>query len=124
MSGCADHETQLMRFEEDRARNMTSGKQTDLILLDFSNAFDKVNHLKLLYKLQKHGVQRKILGWIESFLMGRSQTVVLNGNSSDELQVFQGSPRGQSWVPSYSCSMTYQTACSPKFVLQMILQCT
>ena len=40
---------------------------------------------------------------------------------------YQGSPRGQSWVPSYSCSisMTYQTACSPKFVsLQMILQCT
>ena len=25
---------------------MTSGKQTDLILLDFSKAFDKVNHLK------------------------------------------------------------------------------
>ena len=120
-------ETQLIQLVEDLARNMTSGKQTDLILLDFSKAFDKVNHLKLLYKLQIHGVQGKTLGWIESFLMGRSQTVVLNGNNRMSCKFYQGSPRGQSWVPSYSCSrlMIYQTACSPKFdSLQMILQCT
>ena len=80
-------ETQLLQLIEDLARNMTEGKQTDLILLDFSKAFDKVNHLKLLYKLQVHGVQGKTLGWIESFLVGRSQTVVLDGESSDELPV-------------------------------------
>ena len=73
---------------------MTEGKQTDLILLDFSKAFDKVNHLKLLYKLQVHGVQGKTLGWIESFLVGRSQTVVLDGESSDELPVLSGVPQG------------------------------
>ena len=120
-------ETQLIQLVEDLARTMTSGRQTDLILLDLSKAVDKFNYLKLLYKLQMHGVQGKTFEWIESFLMGRSQTVVLNGNSSDELQVISGSPKGQSWVPSYSCTilMTYQTACSPKFVsLQMILQCT
>ena len=43
---------------------MISGKQTDLIFLDFSKTFDKVNHLKLLYKLQTHGVQSK------TFLIG------------------------------------------------------
>ena len=32
---------------EDLARNAGLGKQTDLILLDFSKAFDKVNHSKL-----------------------------------------------------------------------------
>ena len=73
---------------------MTEGKQTDLILLDFSKAFDKVNHLKLLYKLQVHGVQGKTLGWIESFLVGRNQTVVLDGESSDELPVLSGVPQG------------------------------
>ena len=87
-------ETQLIQLVEDLARNMTSGKQTDLILLDFSKAFDKVNHLKLLYKLQLHGVQGKTLRWIESFLIGRSQTVVLNGNNSDELPVSSGVPQG------------------------------
>ena len=87
-------ETQLLQLIDDLARNMTEGKQTDLILLDFSKAFDKVNHLKLLYKLQVHGVQGRTLGWIESFLLGRSQTVVLNGESSDELPVLSGVPQG------------------------------
>ena len=32
------------------ANNMQSGKQTDLILLDFSKAFDKVAHEKLLFE--------------------------------------------------------------------------
>ena len=88
------YETQFLQLIEDLALNMTGGKQTDLILLDFSKAFDKVNHLKLLYKLQVHGVQGKTLGWIESFLVGRSQTVVLDGESSDELPVLSGVPQG------------------------------
>ena len=77
---------------------MISGKPTDLILLDFSKAFDKANHLKLLYKLQS--VQGNTLRWIESFLVGRSQTVVLNGNSSDELQVSSGVPQGSVLGPT------------------------
>ena len=31
---------------EDLARNASAGKQTDIILLDFSKAFDKVSHSK------------------------------------------------------------------------------
>ena len=36
-------ETQLIMLIEDLARNASVGKQTDIILLDFSKAFDKVN---------------------------------------------------------------------------------
>ena len=79
---------------EDLARGMTSGKQSDLIILDFSKAFDKVNHLKLLYKLQLHGIQGKTLGWIASFLIGRTQCGVLDGDSSTELPVSSGVPQG------------------------------
>ena len=50
-------ETQLIKLVEDLALNLISGTQTDLILLDFSKAFYKVSHLKLLYKLKMHGVQ-------------------------------------------------------------------
>ena len=119
-------ETQLIQLVEDLSRNMISGKQTDLILLDFSKAFDKVNHLKLLYKLQTHGVQGKALRWIESFLVGRSQTVVLIAIVRMNSRSHQGSLKGQSLVPSYFCFilMTCQTACSPRFASsQMILQC-
>ena len=118
-------ETQLIQLVEDLSRNMISCKQTDLILLDFSKAFDKVNHLKLLYKLQTHGVQGKTLRWIESFLVGRGQTVVLNGNSLDELQVSSGVPQGSVLGPILFLLilMTCQTACSPRFASsQMILQ--
>ena len=73
-------------------------KQTDLILLDFSKAFDKVNHLKLLYKLSTFGITGNTLKWIEAFLIGRSQTVALEGESSKEVpvtsEVSQGSVLG------------------------------
>ena len=68
------------------------------MLLYFCKAFDKVNHLKLLYKTRVHGVQGKTLGWIESltesFLVGRSQSVVLDGERSDELPVLSVVPQG------------------------------
>ena len=44
-------ETQLIMLVNELASNIQHGKQTDLILLDFSKAFDKVSHEKLAYKL-------------------------------------------------------------------------
>ena len=87
-------ETQLIQLVEDLARNLTSGKHSDLIQLDFSKVFDKLSHLKLLYKLQVHGAQGKTLGWIENFLIGKTQSVVLDGDASTELPVSSGVPQG------------------------------
>ena len=44
-------ETQLIMLVDELSKNMQMGKQTDLILLDFSKAFDKVAHEKVLQKL-------------------------------------------------------------------------
>ena len=65
----------------------------DLILLDFSKAFDRVNHMKLLHKLHQHGARGSTLSWIKAFLSGRSQTVVLEGESSSEIPVNSGVPK-------------------------------
>ena len=87
-------ETQLTTLLEELARSASVGKQTDLILLDFSKAFDKVNHAKLLWKLHQYGIRGKALGWIRGFLGNRSQSVVLDGEESDSVPVTSGVPQG------------------------------
>ena len=86
--------TQLIQLEDELARKLSPGHQTDLILLDFSNAFDKVSHTKLLYKLHQHGVTSYTLNWIKAFLLGRTQCVALEGESSSHISVTSGVPQG------------------------------
>ena len=72
-------ETQLIMLVEDLARHAGLGKQTDLILLDFSKAFNKVNHSKLIWKLHNYGIQSTVLSWVVAFLGDRAQKVVVRG---------------------------------------------
>ena len=72
-------ETQLISTVQDFIKGIDDTKQTDVILLDFSKAFDKVPHLRLLKKLHHYGVQGSTQKWIASFLNGRSQKVQLSG---------------------------------------------
>ena len=87
-------ETQLIMLVEDLARNAGLGKQTDLILLDFSKAFDKVNHSKLIWKLHNYGIRSNVLNWIVAFLGDRAQKVVVGGEESDTVPVTSGVPQG------------------------------
>ena len=120
-------ETQLIMLVEDLARNAGLGKQTDLILLDFSKAFDKVNHSKLIWKLHNYGIRSNVLNWIVAFLGDRAQKVVVGGEESDTSQLHQEYRRGPSWDQScsLSTSMTYRIKLLPRYVsLRMTLQCT
>ena len=56
-------------------------------LLDFSKAFDKVAHEKLLLKLHYYGIRGDTLKWIEDILDDRKRTVVINGINSDKISV-------------------------------------
>ena len=69
-------------------------KQTDLIIMDFAKAFDKVPHRRLLYKLDSYGVRGSTHRWISSLLSVCSQQVVLDGLASDPVPVLSGVPQG------------------------------
>jgi hypothetical protein len=50
-------ESQLIITIDALAKSLAKGKQVDVILLDFSKAFDKVPHHRLLHKLDYYGVR-------------------------------------------------------------------
>ena len=57
--------------------------ETRGVFLDISKAFDRVWHNGLLFKLKQNGVNGHLLQLIKSFLSGRFQRVLLNGQTSD-----------------------------------------
>ena len=73
---------------------MNNGKQTDVIVMDFAKAFDKVGHRRLIEKMKYYGVGGKTNKWMEDFLAGRSQKVVLDGEKSYNADVLSGVPQG------------------------------
>ena len=76
-------ETQLLQFTTDIANILAADKQTDVLVMDFSKAFDKVGHGRLLQKLGHYGVRGKTQRWIRGFLSGRTQEVVVEGQHCD-----------------------------------------
>ena len=64
-------------------------QQTDLILLDFSKAFDKVRHEKLLLKLHQYGIRVNVLHWIKAFLSNRFQAVVMENEKPSQVAVIR-----------------------------------
>ena len=65
-------ETQLVEFVRDLAENMYAGHQTDVLVMDFSKAFEKIGHRRLFTKLQSYGVIGKMNSWIQNWLTDRS----------------------------------------------------
>ena len=66
----------------------------DHLVLDFVNAFDAVAHERLLAKVESYGITNGLQNWIRSFLEGRTQRVVVDGETSDAAAVKSGVPQG------------------------------
>jgi len=87
-------ESQLILTTNDIAKSLNNKSQVDMIIMDFSKAFDVVSHNRLLNKLKWYGINNKTHAWISSFLRGRVQRVVVGGEHSTWTDVASGVPQG------------------------------
>jgi uncharacterized protein (UPF0371 family) len=56
----------------------------DVVILDFSKAFDTVPHDKLMHKLEKYGIKGDLHKWLTSFLTKIEMRVVSEGEQSNK----------------------------------------
>ena len=87
-------QTALLKLCEDIYDIIDDSEITLLVLLDFSKAFDTVNHELLLAKLDILGFEKNTRDWILSYLSGRSQMVKTNTENSSWSPIINGVPQG------------------------------
>ena len=64
------------------------------VFFDIRKAFDSVPHRALLEKLERLDINPVLVRWICSYLMGRRQKVVVDGETSESISVDSGVPQG------------------------------
>ena len=84
----------LLSITDKLQRALDIGGEARVVQIDFSAAFDRVNHAGLLYKLRSVGVGGPVLSIIEEFLTDRTQRVCVDGCFSRSADVVSGVPQG------------------------------
>ena len=78
---------------------LESGKEARIVQIDFSAAFDRVNHLGIPYKLCSVGIVGSVLSILTQFLSNRSQQVMADGCRSKLVNVVSEVPQGSVFGP-------------------------
>ena len=89
-------ETQLILYTvNDLAHNREVGSITDVVILDFSKAFDTVSHKNFYIKsLVSALINARLVSCIQEFLLNRGQVVKVEGSESSRCCVLPGVPQG------------------------------
>ena len=77
---------------------LESIQEARIAQIDFSAAFDRVNHLGILYKLNSVGIGDSVLSVLTQFLSNRSQQVMVDSCRSKLVNVVSGVPQGVFWA--------------------------
>ena len=86
--------TALVKISDDIRLGMENRQATILTLLDFSNAFNSVDHDILLSRLGSLNISPTAIEWLRSYLRGRQQCVRVNDMSSTWRDITAGVPQG------------------------------
>lgn len=100
--------TALLRVTNDILEAADRGELTALVLLDYSKAFDRLNHQLLLAILKFLGFENSACQLIQSYLTGRTQSVKLNSGVSGRVGVSCGVPQGSILGPLFFTLYTSQ----------------
>nr|XP_047127633.1 uncharacterized protein LOC124808531 [Hydra vulgaris] len=87
--------TNLLETQDILFDAIENGWCADVLYTDFSKAFDKVPHRRLMSKLISYGIVGVILNWIEAYLHNRKQRVNLGDCVSKWLTVESGVPEDE-----------------------------
>ena len=99
---CHSTESALLKVTSDALLAADQGKLTLLGMLDMSAAFDCVDHIILIHRLNaSFGIDENALDWIVSYIAGRKQYVRYNGQTSHTSVVECGVPQGSVLGPLY-----------------------
>ena len=86
--------SQLLSHFDLITRLLEDGNSVDIIYLDFAKAFDKVDIGLILRKLKFIGINGRLGRWLHTFLLNRSQSVLVDGHKSASAEVKSGVPQG------------------------------
>lgn len=70
------------------------GSKLMQFFIDFRKAFDSVSHQLLLHKMSALNIDSNVLRWIEDYLGGRKQCIILGGKKFKFVDVTSGVPQG------------------------------
>nr|CAH8845910.1 unnamed protein product [Trichobilharzia regenti] len=84
----------LLTARESWVKSKDDRRPVDVVFIDFSKAFDKVPHKRLLMKLESLGIKGRLLDWLREFLIDRRQRVRINSKLSSWTAVSSGVPQG------------------------------